>query len=85
MENKKTAVFGIYKSSTQAERAVDHLCAIGFEQNAISALLPDVQSSKEFAHEKNTKSPEGTTAGVATGGVVTKCRDFDFFCGTSQS
>ena len=25
---------------------------------------------KEFAHEKNTKAPEGTTTGVTTGGVV---------------
>jgi hypothetical protein len=33
-------------------------------------LLPDTHSSKEFAHEKNTKAPEGTAAGVTTGGVV---------------
>ncbi|MGD0302040.1 MAG: DUF3341 domain-containing protein, partial [Bryobacteraceae bacterium] len=38
--------------------------------NDISVLLPDNQSSKEFAHEKNTKAPEGTTAGVTTGGAV---------------
>jgi hypothetical protein len=33
-------------------------------------LLPDQQSSEEFAHEKNTKVPEGTTAGVAAGGTI---------------
>jgi hypothetical protein len=33
-------------------------------------LLPDSQSTKDFAHEKNTKAPEGTTTGVATGGVI---------------
>ena len=33
-------------------------------------MLPDNQSSKEFAHEKNTKAPEGTAAGVTAGGVV---------------
>src|SRR6202044_3213580 len=27
-------------------------------------------STKAFAHEKNTKAPEGATAGVATGGAV---------------
>jgi hypothetical protein len=70
MEEKKTAVFGIYKSSAQAERAVDHISAAGFSRNDISVLLPDVQSTKEFAHVKNTKAPEGTTAGVATGGVL---------------
>jgi len=70
MAGKKTAVFGIYKSSVQAERAVDRISAAGFSNNDISVLLPDTQSSKEFAHEKNTKAPEGTTTGVAAGGVV---------------
>jgi hypothetical protein len=70
MENKHTAVFGIYKSVSQAERAVDRIAAAGFSSNDISVLLPDNRSSKEFAHEKNTKAPEGTTTGVATGGVL---------------
>ena len=67
---KNTAVFGIYRTVTQAEQAVDRLLAAGFSNNDISVLLPDSQSSKEFAHEKNTKAPEGTTTGVATGGAV---------------
>jgi hypothetical protein len=29
-----------------------------------------MQSSKNFAHEKNTKAPEGATAGVTAGGVI---------------
>jgi hypothetical protein len=33
-------------------------------------LLPDAQSSKDFAHEKNTKAPEGATAGAASGGAL---------------
>src|SRR4249919_3709516 len=70
MAGKNTAVFGIYKSSIQAESAVDRIAAAGFSHNDISVLLPDTQSSKEFAHEKNTKAPEGTTTGVTTGGVV---------------
>lgn len=70
MEDKKTAVFGIYKSGVHAERAVDRITAAGFSNNDISVLLPDSQSSKEFAHEKNTKAPEGTTTGVAAGGAV---------------
>ena len=70
MTNKKTAVFGIYKSSGQAENAVDRIVAAGFSNNDISVLLPDTQSSKEFAHEKNTKAPEGAVTGVTTGGVV---------------
>ena len=70
MTSKKTAVFGIYKGITQAEQAVDRIAASGFSSNDISVLLPDNQSSKQFAHEKNTKAPEGTTTGVATGGVL---------------
>src|ERR1700686_3928142 len=70
MAGKNTAVFGIYKSIGQAQRAVDRIAAAGFSHNDISVLLPDIPSSKEFAHEKNTKAPEGTTTGVTTGGIV---------------
>jgi len=70
MAGKNTAVFGIYKSPMAAERAVDQILAAGFSNNDISVLLPDNQSSKEFAHEKNTKAPEGTTTGATTGGVI---------------
>jgi hypothetical protein len=70
MAGKNTAVFGIYKSVPQAELAVDRIIASGFMSNDISVLVPDTQSTKEFAHEKNTKAPEGATTGVATGGVI---------------
>jgi hypothetical protein len=70
MENKKTSVFGIYPSAIVAERAVDSLVRAGFSDNAISVLLPDAQGTRDFAHEKNTKAPEGTTTGVATGGAI---------------
>jgi hypothetical protein len=70
MAGKNTAVFGIYSTTAGAEQAVDLLVAAGFAQQDISVLLPDNQSSKEFAHEKNTKAPEGTAAGVTAGGVV---------------
>ena len=70
MAGKNTAVFGIYKGRLEAEQTVDRLLAAGFSNNDISVLLPDQQSSKEFAHEKNTKAPEGTTTGVTTGGAI---------------
>lgn len=70
MANKNVAVFGIYKTVQLAETAVDHLISIGFSNSAISVLLPDDASTRAFAHEKNTKAPEGTTTGAATGGVV---------------
>jgi hypothetical protein len=69
-ENKKTAVFGIYPTVAQAEAAVDALVNEGFFNDDISVLLPDNQSSKDFAHEKHTKAPEGTTTGAAAGGTL---------------
>src|ERR1700761_6718495 len=70
MAGKKKAVFGIYSSGEHAERAVDTLITAGFASSDISVLLPDTRSTKEFAHVKETKAPEGTTAGVTTGGVI---------------
>lgn len=64
------AVFGIYSSSEHAERAVDSIIAAGFPSTDISVLLPDSRSTKEFAHHKDTKAPEGTTAGVTAGGAI---------------
>ncbi len=70
MSSKNTAVFGIYSTPGTAEAAVDHLLSKGFTNSAISVLLPDDESTRAFAHEKNTKAPEGTTTGATTGGVV---------------
>jgi hypothetical protein len=70
MTSKNTAVFGIYKSAEHAERAVNTLIGAGYASSTISVLLPDARSTREFAHEKDTKAPEGATAGVTAGGVV---------------
>src|ERR1700737_34437 len=70
MTEKKTAVFGIYPSVERAEHAVDTLVNERFSNADISVLLPDSQGSKDFAHEKHTKAPEGTTTGVAAGGTI---------------
>ena len=70
MADKKTAVFGIYNSVAQAERAVDTLVQSGFSSGDISVLLPDNRGSRDFAHQKETKAPEGTAVGVTTGGVI---------------
>jgi hypothetical protein len=70
MAGKNTAAFGIYRNRMDAERAVDQLVAAGFSNQDISVMMPDTQSSHEFAHEKNTKAPEGTTTGVISGGAI---------------
>jgi len=68
--NKKTAVFGLYPSVARAELAVDELIAAGFSNADVSVLMADQQGSRDFAHEKQTKAPEGTTTGVAAGGTI---------------
>jgi len=67
---KNTAVYGIFRTRAQAENGVDRLVAAGFRTEDISVLLPENVGTKDFAHEKNTKAPEGTTTGVVAGGVV---------------
>ena len=70
MAGKNTAVFGIYRDRRHAEEAVDALRAAGFRNSDVSVLLPDNVGTKDFAHEKNTKAPEGATAGATSGGVL---------------
>lgn len=70
MAGKNTAVFGIYSSGDHAERAVDTLLNAGFTNQDISVLLADTRSTRDFAHTKETKAPEGTATGATTGGVI---------------
>lgn len=64
------AVFCIASSEEQATRIVAHLRTRGFTNNDISALFPDREGTRDFAHEQHTKAPEGATAGAGAGGVV---------------
>jgi hypothetical protein len=70
MAGKNTAAYAIFRSRTDAENAVDRLLAAGFRNEDVSVLLQDNTGTKDFAHEKHTKAPEGTTTGVITGGAV---------------
>jgi hypothetical protein len=70
MTGKNTAVFGIYRDRAHVEEGVDSLLDNGFRTEDISVLLPENQGTKDFATEKHTKAPEGTTTGAVTGGVV---------------
>ena len=70
MAGKNTAVFGIYRDRRHAEEAVDALRGAGFRNSDVSVLLPDNVGTKDFAHEKGTKAPEGTATGAASGGVL---------------
>jgi hypothetical protein len=68
MSNK--SVFCITTSRPQADGIVEQLRAANFSNNDISVLFPDKDTTRDFAHEKNTKAPEGAVAGASTGGVV---------------
>jgi hypothetical protein len=70
MAGRNVAVFGIYPSREMAENAVDRLIANGFRNEDISVLMQDNVGTKDFAHEKHTKAPEGATTGVVAGGIV---------------
>ncbi len=70
MAGKNTAVFGIYRTRSEAEVAADEVLAAGYRNEDISVLLPENAGTKDFAHEKGTKTPEGVTAGAVTGGAV---------------
>jgi len=65
-----TSVFGIYRTREQASNAVDSLRESGFRNTDISALLPENVGTKDFAHEKNTKAPEGAATGGVSGAVL---------------
>jgi hypothetical protein len=64
------SIFCIVHNRPQAENIVDHLKAAGFSNNDISVLFPDKTGTRDFAHEQNTKAPEGAVAGTATGALV---------------
>lgn len=66
----KKAIIGIVDTQAQAENVVQRLQHAGFGTKDISLLFPDVKATKAFAHEQNTKAPEGAVAGVSVGGVV---------------
>ena len=67
---KNKVVFGIYSTRVGIESAVDALKAAGFRNTDISVLMPEKESTKEFAHEKHTKAPEGAATGAGSGIVI---------------
>jgi len=70
MAGKNTAVFGIYRTRTAVENAIDALRTSGFRNTDISVLMPDNQGTKDLAAKKETKLPEGATTGAASGAVL---------------
>lgn len=70
MSDSKIATFGIFHTRQSVDVAVEALKRGGFTTSDISVLMSDKTSTREFAHEKNTKAPEGAATGAGTGAVV---------------
>lgn len=68
--SKNKAVIGIVESEAAAERLLQSLQQAGFSPSDVSAILPDKRGTKDFAHEHNTKAPEGAVVGATGGGLL---------------
>src|SRR6202167_1269289 len=65
----KKAIFGLAESEAQAVSIFNQLLETGFSDNDISALFPDPDETRHFAHAQHTKAPEGAAAGAGSGVV----------------
>src|ERR1700734_2012310 len=66
----KRSVLCLVDTETQADVIVAKLRSAGFADNDISVLFPDKGTTRDFAHKKETKMPEGATIGASTGGAI---------------
>ena len=67
---RNISVMGIYPDGTTVSEAINVLHKAGYRATDISVLSSDNQGSKDFAHEKHTKAPEGAATGAAAGAVL---------------
>ena len=65
-----TAVFAIFADRESTENAIAALKEAGFRTTDISVLVPENMGTKDFAHERNTKAPEGAATGAGSGAVI---------------
>lgn len=63
----KASVYCTTRTIEQTEAIVSDLKRAGFGSGEISALLPDLRGTRDFAYQHDTKAPEGATAGGAAG------------------
>jgi hypothetical protein len=67
---KQTSVIGIYPDRATVSDAINVLHKAGYRTTDISVLSCDNQGSKDFAHEKHTRAPQGAAVGAAAGAVI---------------
>jgi Protein of unknown function (DUF2934) len=66
----KRSALCLVDTEIQADAIVGKLRSAGFSDNDISVLFPDKGSTRDFAHKKETKMPEGATVGASAGGAI---------------
>lgn len=63
--------YGVYPDRASFESGLEALRAANFRNSDISAILPDRdRTTKDLAHEINSKAPEGIAAGAGTGAAI---------------
>lgn len=70
MKKGNKVALGIYDSREEVERAVETLKQDGFRNTDVSVLMPQMGDTITFAHEKETKAPEGAAVGSGTGAII---------------
>jgi hypothetical protein len=70
MAAKNISVFGIYRDTVSLGGGLQALRNGGFRSTDVSVLMPENAGTKDFAHEKDSKAPEGATTGAASGAVI---------------
>ncbi len=70
MAARNTAAFGMYPDKVSAEEAVMAFLRAGFRSTDVSFLQPENTGTKDLAHVKNTKAPEGAVTGLIPGAIA---------------
>ncbi|HXP83813.1 MAG TPA: hypothetical protein VN841_03800 [Bryobacteraceae bacterium] len=65
-----TAVYGLCRDRRGIEEVMGALKQGGFRNTDIAVLFPENHGSKDFAHKKSTKAPEGAVIGAGSAAVV---------------
>jgi len=68
--SKNISVYGIMPTETQLASCLNRLRSGGFRPEDVSILMPENLGNKDFAHEQNSKAPEGAATGGVAGGVL---------------
>jgi len=67
---KNTSVIGIFPDRSAVAEAIASLQKAGFRTVDFAVLMSENTGTKDFAHEKSSKAPEGSSAGALIGALA---------------